>query len=80
MNEIPTAGWVAIILIGGLLLVTNLSLIAALRNRGKKQNPPQFQETWKTMNNPWGAEDRQWNELSKRVKQLNPDKQDDDED
>lgn len=70
MNQISTTGWIVIILLGGLLIGTNLSLIAALRNRNKKSAPPQSHSAWDTMKNPWDAEDRKWGELAEKVKHL----------
>lgn len=59
-----------IILLAGLVIGTNLSLIAALRNRSKKQSSPQFLDSWKVMKNPWNEEERKWGELAEKVKDL----------
>ena len=77
MNEISTAGWIAIIVIGLLLIGTNLSLIAALRKGSQKPSPPQFLDSWKVLKRPWIEEERQWGELADKVKQLDEKSKDD---
>ncbi len=77
MNDISTTGWIVIILLAGLLIGTNLSLIAALRNRNKKSSHTQTHSAWDTMKNPWDAEDHKWGELAEKVKNLPESRSDD---
>jgi hypothetical protein len=70
MRDISTGGWIALICIVVLLVATNISLLGVLRNRNKKPSPPQFLDSWKVMKSPWETEDRQWNELARKVKNL----------
>lgn len=79
MKEISIAGWIAIILLAALVIGTNLSLIAALRDRKKKDSSSQLLNSWKVMKNPWDEEERQWGELAEKVKKLDEHPADDDQ-
>ncbi len=68
MDDISTAGWIAIIFLAVFLLSTNLSLLALLRRR--KQYPPVSSKWIDVIKNPWKDEDKLWGELNKQVKQL----------
>ncbi len=68
MGEISTTGWVAIVLLGVLLLTTNLSLFAMLRK--KKPSPPPFLKSLDLFKNPWEDENQQWLKLNSAVKKL----------
>ena len=72
MSEITPLGWIAIS-IGGLILIsTNLSLLTLLtRRQSRKQSDPKpLGKLIQTFINPWEPEDRQWQELSRQVKEL----------
>lgn len=70
MNEISTTGWIVIILLGGLIIGINLSLLFALRGRNRKSSGSEPSSAWQTLKNPWDAEDREWNKLAEKVKHL----------
>lgn len=68
IDRLLDTGWVAIILLGVLLLAINLSLFSMLRK--KKPSPPGFLKALDLIKNPWEAEDQQWQELNTAVKRL----------
>ncbi len=68
MDDISTGGWIAIIILGVLLIATNLSLVAIFRS--KKPTQPGIRKTLDVMKNPWEVEDRQWERLNAAVRQL----------
>lgn len=70
MNQMSTVGWIAVILLAALVIGTNLSLIAALRDRQKKESSSKLLNSWKIMKDPWDEEERQWTELSENVRKL----------
>ncbi len=70
MNHISTTGWIVIILLVGMIIGTNLTLIFALRNRNRKPSSQSPNRSWEILKNPWDAEDREWNKLSEKVKHL----------
>jgi hypothetical protein len=73
MNDISPLGWIAISICGILLVITNLSLITLLRrNNQQKQSDLPMGKILDTLKNPWGAEDRQWQELSRQVEGYKP--------
>ncbi len=74
MKDISPTGWIVIILLACMIIGTNLSLIFALRNRNRKSTSSDPNRTLEVMKNPWDAEDRQWNKLSEKVKNLSASK------
>jgi hypothetical protein len=70
MNDISPTAWIVIILLACIIIGTNLSLIYALRNRNRKSPSSHPNRTLETIKHPWDAEDREWNKLSEKVKNL----------
>ena len=68
MDDITPLGWIAIFFCGILLIATNLSLITLLKQKKKQgKSVGSSNKVLETIKNPWGEEDRQWQELSRQV-------------
>ncbi len=75
MSDIPLVGWIAIGFLFLIVLVTNLSLFALLRNKKASQSESRIlSDAVKTLKNPWEKEDQKLRELSEQVKKLNESK------
>lgn len=70
MKEISPIGWVLIGVITLIVLSSYWSLASMLRNRTKNPNQPSWTKSWRALTNPWEAENRQMDQLSKEVKEL----------
>ncbi|HWR65126.1 MAG TPA: hypothetical protein VN364_03320 [Bellilinea sp.] len=70
MYEISPIGWVLIGVITLIVLSSYWSLASMLRKRPKNPNQPSWTKSWRALTNPWEAENRQMDQLSKEVKEL----------
>ena len=70
MNDISPIGWVLIGVITLIVLSSYWSLASLLRKRTKNPNQPSWTKSWRALTNPWEAENRQMDQLSKEVKEL----------
>ena len=70
MKEISPIGWVLIGVITLIVFSSYWSLASMLRKRTKNPNQPSWTKSWRALTNPWEAENRQMDQLSKEVKEL----------
>lgn len=70
MNDISPLGWVLIGVITLIVLSSYGSLASLLRKRTKNPNQPSWSKSWRALTNPWEAENRQMDQLSKEVREL----------
>lgn len=70
MKEISPLGWVLIGAITFIVLSSYWSLASMFRNKGKKSQLPSWSKTWHILTNPWEAETRDLERLSKEVSTL----------
>jgi len=70
MNDISPLGWVLIGVITLIVLSSYWSLASLLRKRTKNPNQPSWTKSWRALTNPWEAENRQMDQLSKEVREL----------
>jgi hypothetical protein len=77
MNDISPIGWILIGVITLIVLSSYWSLASLLRKRTKNPNQPSWTKSWRMLTNPWEAENRQMEQLSKEVKELRLSSKDD---
>lgn len=77
MKEIPLIGWLMIGVIGMIVLGSYISLLSLVRRKDKKPNQPSWAKSWRILTNPWEAENKQLDDLSRQVSGLSGDKQQD---
>ncbi len=73
MHNIPPLGWIALGLLAVFVIVLNLTLIKAFRNKKKtvpKNSSGAFHRLGETIRNPWQKEDDMLSELSRRATEL----------
>lgn len=70
MNDISPLGWVLIGVITLIVLSSYWSLASLLRKRTNNPNQPSWTKSWRALTNPWEAENRQMDQLSKEVREL----------
>lgn len=70
MKEISPIGWILIAVISFIVLSSYWSLISLFRNRNKQSNLPTWTKTWHILTNPWEAENKDLERLSKEVSTL----------
>lgn len=70
MKDISPIGWVLIGVITLVVLSSYLSLISLLRKKTKNPDQPSWTKSWRALSNPFEAENRQMDQLSKEVAAL----------
>jgi len=70
MNDISPIGWALIGVVTLIVLSSYWSLASMLRKKTKNPNQPSWTKSWRTLTNPWEAENRQMDKLAKEVKEL----------
>ena len=74
-NDIPTFGWILLVVFVIFVLSFNSWLWAAYKKRGKDPFINNLQDLGKKIKNPWIDEEKNVNELNKMVKELNNNKE-----
>ncbi len=70
MKDISPVGWALIGLITLVVLSSYWSLLSLLRRKNKNPDQPSWTKSWRALSNPWEAENRQMDQLSKEVSAL----------
>jgi len=70
LKEISTLGWVLIAVISLIVLSSYWSLLSLVRKKNQRSDAPSWTKSWKALSNPWENEDKQLDELSRQVSNL----------
>lgn len=70
MSEIPLIGWILIAAIAAIVISSYWSLLSLLRNKDKKPDQPSWMKSWQALSKPWEAENKQLDELSRKITDL----------
>ena len=70
-NQIPTVGWILLILLGVFIISLNVSLLLGLKNKSDKDSwIAKLTMTGKKLGDPFADENEKMQELSKKVELL----------
>ncbi|HEY4692876.1 MAG TPA: hypothetical protein VIH16_05525 [Bellilinea sp.] len=70
MKEITPIGWALIGVVTLVVLSSYWSLLSLLRKKTKNPDQPSWTKSWRALSNPFEAENRQMDQLSKEVAAL----------